>query len=530
MPPRLLVFQHCATAPLGLFGERFLARGAEVTLLDAEQGCPMPPDAGGFDGLVLLGGVMNAYDDARCPHFPALLELVRDYGERGLPVLGICLGAQLVARAQGAAVRLGASPEFGFVDLEALPAAAEDPLTRLAGPGLPAMAWHDDAFELPEGAVPLLACVRGRLQAFRWGKSVYGFQSHIEADLATVKLWGRMRGQEKNNPAVAVRLGAELVRHFDRTSRFGRGVADAWLDLVEAARSSSSADGENKKPDVEAASSVAPVIRYYETHPINEDQILRALRDRGIGLDGLTEPELALHDQDHFGGLEATDLLADEAGIGPGTRVLDVCSGLGGPARYLASRRGCRVIGLDLTASRHAAAIRLTRLTGLDHLVAFQQGDAQAMPFPDASFEVVIGQEAWAHVPDKARLIAEAARVVRPGGRIAFTDILARDSLTPEARERLRREMTFFGLETLEGYARLLEEAGCAVLVQEDLGALWTEILRQRLAMYRSLEPTTVEKFGRERFLEWDRIYSFFVGLFAEGRLTGGRIVARRDR
>ena len=68
------------------------------------------------------------------------------------------------------------------------------------------------------------------------------------------------------------------------------------------------------------------------------------------------------------------------------------------------------------------------------------------------------------------------------------------------------------------------------MIVKDDLGELWTEILRQRLAMYRSLEATTVEKFGRERFEEWDRIYSFFVGLFGEGQLTGGRIVARRDQ
>ncbi len=527
MSSRLLVFQHSSTTPLGLLGERFEARGATITLLDAEQGCAMPADAAAYDGLVVLGGEMNAYDDERCPHFPALLELIRDYGDSGRPVLGICLGAQLVARALGAEVRLGASPEFGFIDLVPLADAADDPLARLAGAGLPVMTWHDDGFELPEGAVPLMTCVRSRNHTFRWGKSVYGFQTHIEADLETIKLWGRLRGKEKNNPAVAVRLSAEVLRHYDRTSRFGLGVADAWLDLVEQAKAPAEATG--------AASGggtveVMPVIRYYETHPINEDQILSALQGRGVALEGLTEDELSQHDQDHFGGLEATDLLADLAGIGEGTRVLDVCSGVGGPARYLASRRGCRVTGLDLTASRHETAIKLTRLTGLDHLVTFRQGDAQAMPFADASFEVVMGQEAWAHVPDKTRLIAEAARVVEPGGRIAFTDILARDSLTPEARVRMRDEMTFLTLETLDGYARLLEANGCTVVVKDDLGQLWTEILRHRLAMYRSLEATTVEKFGRERFEEWDRIYSFFVGLFGEGQLTGGRIVARRER
>jgi len=142
---------------------------------------------------------------------------------------------------------------------------------------------------------------------------------------------------------------------------------------------------------------------------------------------------------------------------------------------------------------------------------------------------VVIGQEAFCHVPDKPRLIAECARVVRPGGTIAFTDILRRDRLTPEAFARLQREMTFLSLETLAGYGALLAASGCRVTVQDDLSDCWTEILVQRLAMYRSLEATTVERFGADHFQRWDDAYAFFVGRFAHGQLGGGRLVARRD-
>lgn len=208
--------------------------------------------------------------------------------------------------------------------------------------------------------------------------------------------------------------------------------------------------------------------------------------------------------------------------------MLDVCSGVGGPARYLAQHYGCRVTGLDITESRHHAALRFTKLVGLDHLVDFHLGNALEMPFEAQSFDVVISQEAFAHVPQKARLISECARVVRAGGRIAFTDILRQDALAPDARERLEREMTFLELETLDGYASLLEANGCVVIEQEDLGPLWTEILKQRLAMYRSLKDTTVEKFGLAHFQRWDEAYAFFVGLFGRGQLTGGRFVARR--
>jgi len=271
------------------------------------------------------------------------------------------------------------------------------------------------------------------------------------------------------------------------------------------------------------------VIHFYETHPINEQQILHDLARDGVVLEGLTEAILQRYDQDHFGGLEAVDLLASKAGIGPETCVLDVCSGLGGPARYLAFHYGCRVTGLDITGSRHEGALRLTRLVGLDDRVDFRLGNALAMPFDDASFDVVLGQEAFCHVPDKARLIAECARVVRPGGVIAFTDILRRPALSAGAAARLEREMTFLALESLDGYARLLAANGCPLRERGDLSAGWTEILQQRLEMYRSLEATTVEKFGAEHFRRWDDTYAFFVGRFATGELGGGRFVARRD-
>jgi sarcosine/dimethylglycine N-methyltransferase len=273
---------------------------------------------------------------------------------------------------------------------------------------------------------------------------------------------------------------------------------------------------------------IGAVVSFYDTHPINEEQIRHDLARDGVPLEGLSEAVLQRYDQDHFGGLEAVDLLADAADIGAGMHVLDVCSGMGGPARYLAHHRGCRVTGLDITASRHDSAQRLTALVGLGHLVDFRLGNALEMPFADASFDVVIGQEAFCHVPDKPRLIAECARVAKPGGRISFTDILRRGALTPDSFARLQREMTFLSLESLEGYAALLTANGCRVLAQDDLSAWWTEILVQRLAMYRSLEQTTVARFGADHFKRWDETYAFFVGLFAQGALGGGRLIARR--
>jgi sarcosine/dimethylglycine N-methyltransferase len=274
---------------------------------------------------------------------------------------------------------------------------------------------------------------------------------------------------------------------------------------------------------------VESVVQFFDTHPINEQQILHDLKRDGIELDGLSEDILQNYDQDHFGGLEAVDLLARKAGIDASTHVLDVCSGLGGPARYLAKRLGCRVTGIDITRSRHESAVRLTEMVGLDQLVDFQHCNALDMPFSDASFDVVISEEAFAHVPEKPRLIAECARVVKPGGTIAFTDVLRKERLQASALARLQGEMAAAKLGSLAEYRDLLAGAGCTVVSCEDLSAPWTEILVKRLEMYRSLRDTTVAKFGEAHFRKWDDTYAFFVGLFVDGQLGGGRFVAVRN-
>lgn len=272
----------------------------------------------------------------------------------------------------------------------------------------------------------------------------------------------------------------------------------------------------------------AGVIGFYDTHPINEDEILAKLAARGDDLDALTEDTLKDFDQDHYGGIDVVDALAERAGIRREHHVLDVCSGMGGPARWIAHRIGCRVTGMDFTLSRVEAARRLTARVKLHALVDFVHGDATAMPLVANQYDVVMSQEAWLHIPDKAAVIAEAVRVAKPGGAIAFTDAVLRSALTPNETSRLSTEMHAPGLATASQYLDLLRLQGCAIETCEDLSTQWSEVLVRRLAMYRSLRDTTVAKFGESHFAAWDHTYSFFVSLFTAGKLGGARIVARK--
>ena len=232
MRPRILVVQHHPTSPAGLVGERMAARAALVTTLDAEHGCDLPADAAGHDGLLVLGGAMNAYDDATCPHFPALLALARGFAAAGKPVLGICLGGQLLARAWGAQVRLGAAPEFGVAVLAVTPEAKGDPLLAGAPAQIPAMQWHDDTFDLPPGAVPLLTGTACRNQAFRVAEVAWAFQCHFEADRGTMAAWAAYRRDVYGDGDLTADLARQAAAHGAAAEAFGRQVADRWLELV----------------------------------------------------------------------------------------------------------------------------------------------------------------------------------------------------------------------------------------------------------------------------------------------------------
>jgi sarcosine/dimethylglycine N-methyltransferase len=269
-----------------------------------------------------------------------------------------------------------------------------------------------------------------------------------------------------------------------------------------------------------------PVIDFYDRHPINESQILAALQRRAKDPRALVPEDLYEWDQDHYGGLVAVQALARRAEIGPPSRVLDVCAGLGGPARFLAGRFGCRVTGLDLNRGRCAAGRRLNTLVGLGNRVSMVVGDAQSLPFWSGSFTAVVSQEGLLHVPNKALVLRECARVLAPGGRLAFSDWIATPRLEEGERRRLDEWMAATTLQGIGAYRALLARAGFAAIEAEDLSAEWIAILRERVRMYAAMREDTVARLGQARYDEYNQLYAFFVGLVEAGKLGGARFSA----
>src|ERR687897_762299 len=210
-------------------------------------------------------------------------------------------------------------------------------------------------------------------------------------------------------------------------------------------------------------------VYFYNRHAISCEIILTKLRASRGHLDGLRPEELFPHDQDHYGGLAATDELARGAQIGNGSRVADFCAGLGGTVRYLAHRYGATVTGIELTPSRVAGAQELTKRVGLQETARIIEGNVMDVPLDGGTMDAVVSQEAFCHVPDPKKAIAEAFRILKKGGRLAFTDWIANEPLAKDNAQLMWDGMGIQPLRSIPDYRRLVETSGLTVLAETDL-------------------------------------------------------------
>lgn len=188
---RALVITHTASESPGTLAEWLPAAGVELDVLEPWNGDPLPERLGDSDALVVMGGPQQAYDDRSAPWLRQTKELLRAAVAADLPVLGICLGAQLLAEAAGGRVRPGDDgPELGARLVAKRDAAGDDPVFSAVPLSPVVIQWHWDAIvELPPGALLLAASPRYPHQAFRVGRAAYGLQFHVETPPEMVRGW-----------------------------------------------------------------------------------------------------------------------------------------------------------------------------------------------------------------------------------------------------------------------------------------------------------------------------------------------------
>jgi len=210
------------------------------------------------------------------------------------------------------------------------------------------------------------------------------------------------------------------------------------------------------------------VRNYWERENLSE-AILAALREQGKPLESLALDDLAPFDQFHGGGRRFTLRQAGLVGLVPGTEVLDVGGGLGGPARTLAVEFGCRVTVVDLTPSYVSAGRLLNSLMKLDDRVTFCVGDALALPFRDETFDVVWTQNSGMNIANKASLYAEFQRLIRPRGLLAIQEPMAGPTLPPVFPVMWSRDGANHFLRTPDEMRTSIEAAGFECVLWDDV-------------------------------------------------------------
>ncbi|HEY3298262.1 MAG TPA: methyltransferase domain-containing protein [Armatimonadota bacterium] len=262
----------------------------------------------------------------------------------------------------------------------------------------------------------------------------------------------------------------------------------------------------------------------------------------GIGLDQVREVysgaegklwELIMGQQIHIGGLKSSMDLADKAGIAPGVCGVDFCCCTGAGMRFLIQFRNVdSMIGVDATPHTVETGMHRNEALGIGNQIQFVIADVCDSGLPSESADFVWGEDAWCYVVDKARLVSEAARIVKRGGTIAFTDwVEGPNPMTAQESERFLKFMKFANVLDVAGYSELLKANNCKVIHAEDTGRYspCIDLYLQMLDMQLTYDALKVIGFNTDVMQSLAGEMSFLQGLARESKVIQGLFVAQKD-
>ena len=232
--PRCLAIVHQTDAGPGVFEEAVRERGWRLDTWLISSGRPAPADPLGFDAVMAFGGAMHADEEDEHPWLRDEKELLRRALDLGVPVLGVCLGSQLLATAAGAHAERAERPEIGWYDVGVSPEGASDPVLGELAPRFEAFQWHSYRSPLPPGAIELASSPLA-LQAFRVGDRAWGIQFHAEVSESDAVSWAVNYAVDPDAVEMGIdadTLTAEILARISGWNALGRGLCARFLDVV----------------------------------------------------------------------------------------------------------------------------------------------------------------------------------------------------------------------------------------------------------------------------------------------------------
>lgn len=237
---KLLVHQNIACEGLGVFQEALEDLGVRIRTVLSNQltlDVTSATDDESADGLVVLGGPMNVDQTSEYPFLTVEVQTIRHFVQTGRPVLGVCLGAQLLAKALGARVYPAGVREIGPGSVRLTSEGRKDLLFSDLPDPLPVFQWHGDTFDLPEGGVLLAEGDRCRNQAFRYGERAWGLQFHLEATLEMVDEWAQAYPSEVAEEGLDARsLAGEASKAWHERRKLARTLMERFVEVMQKAR------------------------------------------------------------------------------------------------------------------------------------------------------------------------------------------------------------------------------------------------------------------------------------------------------
>ena len=262
----------------------------------------------------------------------------------------------------------------------------------------------------------------------------------------------------------------------------------------------------------------------------NVERIFNELREIGKSTsDNLMVKDLSKFDQFHYHGTDAIDIAIKKLGINDKSKILDVGSGIGGPARYIANKTGAEITAIELQSDQNNLANALTKRCGLSNKVTHICGDILDYDFKNKKFDAVVSWLTLYHIPNHEILLNKLYDLLNSNGFFYTEDITSRIKLSDDEIKEIEKEIYGKHLPNFDKYISNLEKSGFKLIYSEDMSSSWTEFTKERIIQFNSEKERNIRVHGKEVVDSLNSFYNFVGKYYSNGKLGGIRFLAKKN-